>query len=168
MDKKVKSLQNDIERYKNEVSELADLCTDQGKVFEETEKYLENISFQSNMLITLINDLLDLAKFETMNFKFNDDYFNMNELINQAYDTVKYQAAQKKIKIEIDYQMSISDHKNKYYGVQTTYDERRDFFNELMGDRLRYMQILLNFLSNAIKFTNEGKKIVIRVILLEV
>ena len=120
------------------------------------------------MLITLINDLLDLAKFETMNFKFNDDYFNMNELINQAYDTVKYQAAQKKIKIEIDYQMSISDHKNKYYGVQTTYDERRDFFNELMGDRLRYMQILLNFLSNAIKFTNEGKKIVIRVILLEV
>lgn len=54
----------------------------QDQTLVETEKYLENISFQSNMLITLINDLLDLAKFETMNFKFNDDYFNMNELIN--------------------------------------------------------------------------------------
>lgn len=42
------------------------------------------------MLVTLINDLLDLAKFETMNFKFNEDFFNMNELVNQAYDTVKY------------------------------------------------------------------------------
>lgn len=49
------------------------------------------------MLITLINDLLDLAKLETMNFKFNEDYFSLNELITQAYNTVKYQAAQKRI-----------------------------------------------------------------------
>ena len=45
------------------------------------ENYLENISYQSNMLLTLINDLLDLAKFETMNFSFNETLFNMNELI---------------------------------------------------------------------------------------
>ena len=56
----------------------------------KSENYLENIHYQSNMLLTLINDLLDLAKFETMNFSFNDDYFDMNELINKAYDTVKY------------------------------------------------------------------------------
>ena len=55
------------------------------------------------MLITLINDLLDLAKLETMNFKFNEDYFDLNELINQAYDTMKYQAGQKNIKIIKDY-----------------------------------------------------------------
>ena len=65
--------------------------------------YLENISYQSGMLITLINDLLDLAKLETMNFKFNEDYFDLNELINQAYDTMKYQAGQKNIKIIKDY-----------------------------------------------------------------
>lgn len=34
------------------------------------------------MLLTLINDLLDLAKFETMNFKFNLEYFDLSELIN--------------------------------------------------------------------------------------
>jgi len=66
------------------------ICKEQEKILLETEKYLENISYQSSMLITLINDLLDLAKLETMNFKFNEDYFCLNELINQAYNTVKY------------------------------------------------------------------------------
>lgn len=47
------------------------------------------------MLLTLINDLLDLAKLETMNFKFNEEYFNLSEVVNQAYETMKYQAQQK-------------------------------------------------------------------------
>lgn len=38
----------------------------------------------------------------------------------------------------------------------------------MFGDKLRYMQVLLNFLSNAIKFTDEGKSIVIRIILQEI
>lgn len=42
------------------------------------------------MLLNLINDLLDLAKFETMNFTFNMEFFDMNKLLNQAHDTVKY------------------------------------------------------------------------------
>ena len=54
----------------------------QEKTLMELEKYLENIQFQSSMLITLINDLLDLAKLETMNFKFNEEFFNFNQLID--------------------------------------------------------------------------------------
>ena len=50
----------------------------QEDILMELEKYLENIQFQSSMLITLINDLLDLAKLETMNFKFNEEFFNFN------------------------------------------------------------------------------------------
>ena len=65
----------------------------------ETERYLANISYQSNMLLTLINDLLDLAKFETLNFTFNDDFFDLKGLIDKAYDTVKYQAGLKNINI---------------------------------------------------------------------
>ena len=44
------------------------------------------------MMVILINDLLDLAKLETMNFTFNDEYFNLGQLIENAKDTIMYQA----------------------------------------------------------------------------
>ena len=45
------------------------------------EDYVENIAYQSNMLLTLINDLMDLAKLESLNFKFNEEFFDLPELI---------------------------------------------------------------------------------------
>ena len=85
------------------------ICTEHEHSLLDVENYLENISFQSSMLITLINDLLDLAKLETMNFTFNDEFFDLNELINQAHNTIKYQAAQKNIDVSTEYEMRITD-----------------------------------------------------------
>ena len=44
------------------------------------------------MLINLINDLLDMAKMDSLKFKFNNQYFDMNELIQRAFDTIKFTA----------------------------------------------------------------------------
>lgn len=79
-----------LDNCKQNLIDITQLCKDQEAILLETENYLENISHQSSMLLTLINDLLDLAKLETMNFKFNEDYFNLSEVINQAYETMKY------------------------------------------------------------------------------
>ena len=100
----------------------------------KTELYLENIYYQSSMILTLINDLLDLAKFETMNFKFNEDFFNLNELISKAYDTMKYQASSKSINIIRDYQIKITDPKSKFFGIHIPYEQRKEFFNSIKGD----------------------------------
>ena len=62
----------------------------------------------------------------------------------------------------------VTDINSKYHGIQMTKEQIENIFRKLKGDKLRYMQILLNFLSNAIKFTGEGQKIVIRIILLEI
>ena len=65
-----------------ELIDITKINKDMERNLLEAEKYLENISYQSNMLLTLINDLLDLAKFETMNFSFNEQYFNLGDLID--------------------------------------------------------------------------------------
>ena len=44
------------------------------------------------MLTNLINDLLDLAKINTLNFRFNNDFFDLSNLIQQSMETVKYMA----------------------------------------------------------------------------
>ena len=49
------------------------------------------------MLTNLINDLLDLAKINSLNFKFNNEFFDMQDLFQNAIETVKFQAEQKEI-----------------------------------------------------------------------
>ena len=49
------------------------------------------------MLTNLINDLLDLAKINSLNFKFNNEFFDMQDLFQNVIETVKFQAEQKEI-----------------------------------------------------------------------
>lgn len=59
------------------------------------------------MLLTLINDLLDLAKLETMNFGFNEEFFDFDQLISEAISTVKYEADKKSLNIKKEFQINI-------------------------------------------------------------
>lgn len=120
------------------------------------------------MLVILINDLMDFAKMETMNLVFDNKYFDLSQLLKQANDTVKFQAKLNEIKMNIDYQVKIQDPKSMFFGFTTIPRQRPNFFKQVLGDQLRYMQVVMNLLTNAIKFTTKGQSILIRVILLEV
>ena len=96
--------------------------------------------FSQSMMETLINDLMDLAKLESNNFKFDEKYFNPVQSIKNAFQVLLTNANQKGIKLvaEIDKFESLSK-------VQS-----------IFGDEHRFSQILLNFLSNSLKFTDVG------------
>ena len=103
------------------------------------------------MVENLINDLLDLAKMENNSFTFSSEFFNLSQLILDAFNMFNFQANEHGIKLaaEIDNLKSL------------------DMIQAVQGDPRRYLQILLNFLSNSLKFTDRGGSITVGIRILE-
>ena len=67
------------------------------------EQILRRSSQKSKMVTNLICDLLDLAKFENSVFTINEDYFNLFEVITEAFNIVAYAAEEKDIKLLLEF-----------------------------------------------------------------
>ena len=64
-----------IEYQDENLKEIEQQCVLEKSFMEKIEKFLQNAVFSATMLGNLINDMLDLAKFESGTFKFHNDYF---------------------------------------------------------------------------------------------
>jgi signal transduction histidine kinase len=100
------------------------------------ENGLDNIQTSSNHLMTLINDILDLAKIEADKLIVYHDPFNLDELLDNLIDLFKVQTNSQKV--EVIYQPIGQIPKLVY------------------GDAKRLRQVLFNLIGNAIKFTEQG------------
>lgn len=103
------------------------------------------------MMENLINDLLDLAKLENNTFKLTYDYFSLSNTIYEAFQMLSFSIIEKDVEIK-----AVIDK-----------DVNLNLIQLIHGDQRRYLQILLNFLSNSLKFTNQGGCITVRVEILE-
>ncbi len=93
-------------------------------------------------LLTLINDVLDISKIESGKLTLNSEQVSLVELMQDLEDMVKIGAAQKGITIKCD----CASLTHKY----------------VLADRMRLNQIYMNLLTNAIKYTDDDGKILIR------
>jgi len=103
------------------------------------------------MMENLINDLLDLAKLENNSFQLSKDYFDLSGTIYEAFQVLQHSAEENNIELR-----AIIDKKSNL-----------DLIQAMLGDKRRYMQILLNFLSNALKFTNSNGQITVYIQILD-
>ncbi len=103
----------------------------------EQKEYLIAIKMSGDSLIVLIDDILDLAKVDAGKMSFEKTPFRMTTSLAVMLKLFQTKIQEKNIEIVSEYDIDIP-------GV-------------LMGDAMRLHQIFINLISNAVKFTNEGK-----------
>ena len=106
----------------------------QGELNESKRRFVELLHDSGSTMLQLLNDFLDLAKIEAGHLALESYAFNPQQEINNAVVLVQAQAESKGL-------------------VLTHSCETR---GSVVGDGARLRQILMNFLSNAIKFTSQG------------
>ncbi len=104
---------------------------------EERATYLNAIKHSAENLKVIINDILDLAAIESGKLKFEKIPFNLHDLLPSLIGMFTYQAKEKKLQLEYKIQPSLN--------------------RLLLGDPVRLNQILINLISNAVKFTHSGR-----------
>jgi PAS domain S-box-containing protein len=104
------------------------------------KEYLNAIKMSGDALIVLINDILDLAKVDAGKMTFEKTPFKMKSSIAAMLHLFETKIQEKNLKLIKEYDNKIPD--------------------VLVGDPIRLHQIILNLVSNAVKFTSKGKIIV--------
>src|SRR5690606_32348895 len=133
------NISHEIRTPINGIAGMASLLSNEQNK-EERETYLNAIRHSAENLKVIINDILDLAAIESGKLHFEKIGFNLADLLPSLISTFKYQAEEKKI--ALDY----------------TLDEKANRI--LVGDPVRLNQVLINLISNAVKFTHTGSILV--------
>jgi len=113
-----------------------------GAVSPEHKEYLGDILSSSRHLLRLINDILDLAKVESGKMEFHPEKVDLNIVITEVCDILRTLISKKQIELSVNIDPSVTN---------------------IFIDQAKLKQVLYNYISNAVKFTNEGGRVNIRV-----
>lgn len=108
----------------------------QTKVDPEQERYVRTIQVSGEMLLSVINDILDFSKIESGKLELENAPLDVRSLIRDIYDVQLSKAREKQLQFEVNMPENVPPF--------------------ILGDVTRLRQILLNLVSNAIKFTDHG------------
>lgn len=99
--------------------------------------YSEDIRKASHNLLDIINDVLDLSKIESGKMNIEEAPYSIRELVDSVDNIIRIKAEQKQLELDVEIDEDLPD--------------------ALMGDAVRIRQVVTNLLTNAVKYTNEGR-----------
>ena len=124
----------------NSIDGFIHLLLRQDNLSNDQSLYLQTIRKSSAHLLALINDVLDFSKIDAGKLELDKASFDLEEAIFDVMDMLSPLAAQKHINMAFYFADNVPP--------------------QVIGDALRFKQILTNLISNAIKFTPDGEIIV--------
>ncbi len=134
------SMSHELRTPLNAVIGFSEVLLDRmfGELNPKQDEYLQDILTSGRHLLSLINDILDLAKIEAGRMELEVTDFHLPQAIDNSITLIRERAARRAITLAVDV------------------DPR---LGEIKGDERKVKQVLLNLLSNAIKFTPEGGRV---------
>ncbi|PKL41178.1 MAG: hypothetical protein CVV44_00645 [Spirochaetae bacterium HGW-Spirochaetae-1] len=129
------NMSHEIRTPLNGIIGLLQLIEDRAESQEQKE-YLRLMDLSARNLMNLINDILDFSKIESGKLEMEQSRFNIHDIFTSLMETFTYQAEQKKVGL--------------------IYKIKGEVPREVIGDSGRLSQILINLISNAVKFTQKG------------
>ncbi len=134
------SMSHELRTPLNAVIGFSEVLLDRmfGELNPKQDEYLQDILTSGRHLLSLINDILDLAKIEAGRMELDVTDFHLPQAIDNSITLVRERAARRAITLAVEV------------------DPR---LGEIKGDERKVKQVLLNLLSNAIKFTPEGGQV---------
>lgn len=133
------SMSHDIRTPMNAVLGMTDIARRNVSDPECVTDCLNKVTIAGNHLLTLINDILDISKVESGRMRLNPSSFSLERSIASIEDMIRPQLFEK----HIEYSGTYTDIPCKY----------------IIADELRVNQVLINLLTNSIKYTKPGGKV---------
>ncbi|MDE6727416.1 MAG: response regulator, partial [Oscillospiraceae bacterium] len=138
------NMSHDIRTPMNAIIGFTSLAADHIDDKEQTRDYLNKIMTSGNHLLSLINDVLDMSRIESGKVRIEEKENSLPEIMHDLKTIVQSDVKARQLEFHID---------------------TLDVTNEtIICDKLRLNQVLLNILSNAIKYTRPGGAVSVRVI----
>jgi PAS domain S-box-containing protein len=130
------NMSHEIRTPMNGVIGLTQLALDT-RLDERQRDYLNKVLASSRALLSILNDILDYSKIEAGRFEIEAIDFSMEEMLHATGDMFCVRAEEKGLELFIDMAPEVPD--------------------RVVGDPLRFGQVIRNLLDNAIKFTQQGE-----------
>lgn len=131
------NMSHEIRTPMNSIIGFSDLLGEDTISDDEKLHFIKIIRQNGNQLMNIINDIIDISKIEAGQISLNQEPINLCETFQDIYNMFELAAKDKGLKL-----FKRSNHTEKEYFIQT--------------DELRLKQILINLISNALKFTHNG------------
>ncbi len=133
------NMSHEIRTPMNAIIGFDRLALEEEGVPDQVREYLTNIGQSAEHLLGLINDILDMSRIESGKMTIKNEEFSLKALLNTINIMMEGHCADK----DITYNCKIDGEIGEFY----------------LGDDVRLREILINILSNSVKYTNEGGKI---------
>ncbi|MBE6006822.1 MAG: response regulator [Sarcina sp.] len=130
------NMSHEIRTPMNAIIGLDNIALNEPGLSARTREYLEKISGSARHLLNIINDILDMSRIESGRMAIRNEEFSFSRLLENVNTMVSGQCHDK----GLDYQCRIVGHVDDQY----------------IGDDMKLRQVLINILSNAVKFTEPG------------